>query len=103
MSFVETAIASERIKQQLSEIRDTLRCTSSMADVPKLPNRKNSVFRIHMFLGLPGPDPLVRVMDPDPDPASVVDPDPPDPRLPDPDPLVRGMDPDPDPSIIKQI
>ncbi len=70
MSFVETAIASERIKQQLSEIRDTLRCTSSMADVPKLPNRKNSVFRIHrihVFLGLP--DPLVRGMDPDPDPA----------------------------------
>jgi hypothetical protein len=34
-----------------------------------------------MFLGLPDPDPLVRGMDPDPDPA------------PDPDPLVRGMDP----------
>ncbi len=83
MSFLETAIASERIKQQLSEIRDTLRCTSSMADVPKLPNRKNSVFRIHrihVFLGPPDPDPLVRGMNPDPDPALV-----------------------PDPSIIKQI
>jgi hypothetical protein len=30
--------------------------------------------RIHMFLGLPDPDPLVRGMDPDPDPA--LDPDP---------------------------
>jgi hypothetical protein len=29
---------------------------------------------IHMFLGLPDPDPLVRVMNPDPDP--VLDPDP---------------------------
>jgi hypothetical protein len=35
-----------------------------------------------MFLGLLDPDPLVRVMDPDLDPA---------------------LDPDPDPSIIKQI
>jgi hypothetical protein len=33
------------------------------------------------FLGLPDPDPLVRAMDPDPDPA---------------------VDPDPDPSIIMQ-
>jgi hypothetical protein len=36
--------------------------------------------RIHVFSGLPGPDPLVRGMDPDPVPAL-----------------------DPDPSIIKQI
>ncbi len=36
-------------------------------------------FRIHMFLGLPDPDPLVRGMDPDP-----------------------ALDPDPDPSIIMQ-
>jgi hypothetical protein len=44
------------------------------------------------FLGLRDldPDPLVRGMDPDPDPAL------------DPDPLVRGTDPDPDPSIIMQ-
>ncbi len=41
-----------------------------------------------MFLGLPDPDPLVRGMDPDPDPG--MDPDP-DPAL------------DSDPSIIKQI
>ncbi len=27
------------------------------------------VFRIHMFSGLPDPDPLVRGMDPDPDPS----------------------------------
>jgi hypothetical protein len=41
------------------------------------------VFRIHMFLGLPDPDPdpLVRGMDPNQDPA---------------------LDPDPDPSIIMQ-
>ena len=39
------------------------------------------IYRIHMFLGLPDPDPLVRGMDPDPDPA---------------------LDPDPDPSIIMQ-
>ncbi len=35
--------------------------------------------RIHMFFGLPYPDPLVRGMDPDP-----------------------ALDPDPDPSIIMQ-
>jgi hypothetical protein len=27
------------------------------------------IHRIHMFLGLPDPDPLVRGMEPDPDPA----------------------------------
>ena len=32
------------------------------------------IHRIHMFLGLPDPDPLARGMDPDPDPA--LDPDP---------------------------
>ncbi len=37
------------------------------------------IHRIHMFLGLPDPDPLVRGMDPDP-----------------------ALDPDPDPSIIMQ-
>ncbi len=40
------------------------------------------IHRIHMFLGLLDQDPLVRGMNPDPDPA---------------------LDPDPDPSIIKQI
>jgi hypothetical protein len=41
------------------------------------------IHRIHMFLGLldTDPDPLVRGMDPDPDPA---------------------LDPDPDPSVIMQ-
>ncbi len=33
--------------------------------------------RIHMFLGLPDPDPLVRGMVPDPDTALDPDPDPP--------------------------
>jgi hypothetical protein len=44
--------------------------------------QQQAMFRIHVFLGLPDldPDPLVRVMDPDP-----------------------ALDPDPDPSIIKQI
>jgi hypothetical protein len=37
------------------------------------------IHRIHVFLGLPDPDPLVRGMDPDP-----------------------TLDPDPDPSIIMQ-
>jgi hypothetical protein len=53
--------------------------------------RKNSIWfesvlririhRIHVFLGLLDPDPLVRGLDPDPDPA---------------------LDPEPDPSIIMQ-
>jgi hypothetical protein len=30
------------------------------------------IHRIHMFLGLPGPDPLVRGMDPDPDPSIIM-------------------------------
>jgi hypothetical protein len=30
------------------------------------------VFRIHMFLGLPDPDPLVRGMDPAPDPDPSI-------------------------------
>jgi hypothetical protein len=33
------------------------------------------IHRIHMFLGLQDPDPLVRGMDPDPDPALDPDPD----------------------------
>jgi hypothetical protein len=37
---------------------------------------KTAVLRIHMFLGLQDPDPLVRGMDPDPDPALNPDPDP---------------------------
>jgi hypothetical protein len=33
-------------------------------------NKKSVLrIRIHMFLGLPDPDPLVRGMDPDPDPS----------------------------------
>jgi hypothetical protein len=32
--------------------------------------------RIHMFLGLPGPDPLIRGMGPGPDPDPALDPDP---------------------------
>jgi hypothetical protein len=34
------------------------------------------IHRTHMFLGLLDPDPLVRGMDPDPDPALDPDPDP---------------------------
>jgi hypothetical protein len=30
------------------------------------------IHRIHMFLGLPDPDPLVRGMDPDPDPSIIM-------------------------------
>ncbi len=32
------------------------------------------IHRIHMFLGLPDPDPLVRGIDPDPDPDPDLDP-----------------------------
>jgi hypothetical protein len=61
-----------------------------MKYLPMPPNNPNftgigffSVLRIqiHMFLGLPDPDPLVRGTGMDPDPAL------------DPDPLDRGMDP----------
>ena len=45
----------------------------SVADSDPNPDR---IHRIHMFLGLPDPDPLVRGMDPDPDPALGPDPDP---------------------------
>jgi hypothetical protein len=31
-----------------------------------------AVFRIHVFFGLPDPDPLVRGMDPDPDPSIIM-------------------------------
>ncbi len=36
-------------------------------------SKKKLVFRIHMFLGLPDPDPLVRGKDPDPgtDPSVI--------------------------------
>jgi hypothetical protein len=30
------------------------------------------IHRIHMFLGLPDPDPFVRGMDPDPDPSLIM-------------------------------
>ncbi len=30
------------------------------------------IHRIHMFLGLPDPDPLVRGMNPDPDPSIIM-------------------------------
>jgi hypothetical protein len=30
------------------------------------------IYRIHMFLGLPVPDPLVRSMDPDLDPSTTM-------------------------------
>jgi hypothetical protein len=36
-----------------------------------LANHPKAVFRIHMFLGLKDPDPLVRGLDPDPDPSII--------------------------------
>jgi hypothetical protein len=33
---------------------------------------RSRIHRIHMFLGLPDPDPLVRGMDPDPDPSIIM-------------------------------
>jgi hypothetical protein len=55
------------------------------------------IHRIHVFLGLLHPDPLVRGMGPDPVVRGM------DPGM-GPDPVVRGMEPDPapDPFIIKQ-
>ncbi len=46
-----------------------------LAAVLRIRNRIR-INRIHMFLGLRDPDPLVRGMDPDPDPALYPDPDP---------------------------
>jgi hypothetical protein len=54
---------------------------SGFFTVPLMAVLRIRIHRIHMFLGLPDPDPLVRGMDPNPDPA---------------------LDPDPDPSIIMQ-
>jgi hypothetical protein len=34
--------------------------------------RSHWIHRIHMFLGLPDPDPIVRGMDPDPDPFIIM-------------------------------
>jgi hypothetical protein len=55
-----------------------------LAELLKIPSNfflllRIRIHRIHMFLGLPDPDPLVRGMDPDP-----------------------SLDPDSDPSIIMQ-
>ena len=47
------------------------RCANLLPAVLRIRIR---IHRIHMFLGLPDPDPLVRGMDPDSDPA--LDPDP---------------------------
>ncbi len=58
------------------EKKTSLKPSASVAD----PN-PDPINRIHVFLGLQDPDPLVRGMDPDPDPA---------------------LDPNPDPSIIMQ-
>jgi hypothetical protein len=52
---------------------------SSQTEYPWYPVHVKAVLRIHMFLGLQAPDPLVRGMDPDP-----------------------ALDPGPDPSIIMQ-
>jgi hypothetical protein len=65
---------------------------------PRLIRYPNAVFRIriririhriHVFFGLPDPDPLVRGIDPDPALDPALDPDP-------------ALAPDPDPSIIVQ-
>jgi hypothetical protein len=53
-------------------------CSSRIPDLDAdfLPVLRIRIHRIQVFLGLPDPDPLVRAMDPDPDPAVVPDPDP---------------------------
>jgi hypothetical protein len=57
-----------------------LQAQDLLVDVNLEQQNKLPVFRIHVLLGLPDPDPLVRGMDPELDPA-----------------------PDPDPSIITPI
>jgi hypothetical protein len=49
-------------------------CTLNLPEFQAVLRIRIRIPRIHMFLGLSDPDPLVRGMDPDPDPA--LDPDP---------------------------
>jgi hypothetical protein len=49
-----------------SWIRDGQKCESGTLHTECLPVLRNRIRRIHMFLGLPDPDPLVRDTDPDP-------------------------------------
>jgi hypothetical protein len=48
--------------------------TSIRSDILSFYQAVFRIHRIHMFLGLPDPDPLVRFMDPDSDPAPAPDP-----------------------------
>ncbi len=54
------------------------KCLFSLGDdkykIPAVFRIRIQIHRIHVFLGLPDPDPLIRGMDPDPDLA--LDPDP---------------------------
>jgi hypothetical protein len=43
---------------------------STVISTPAQTTHRTPVFRIHMFLGLPDPDRLVKGMDPDPDPST---------------------------------
>ena len=54
--------------------RSVLLVSESYQAQPYIPVLRIRIHRIHVFLGLQDPDPLVRGMDPDPDPA--LDPDP---------------------------
>jgi hypothetical protein len=39
---------------------------------PRIQIHRIRIHQIHIFLGLPHPDPLVRGMDPDPDPSVIM-------------------------------
>jgi hypothetical protein len=74
----------ERLNEQKSEITIKIRFVDPVSIARILTVFRIRIHRLHMFLGLLDPDPLVKGMDPDP--------------------LVKGMDPDPSIliSFIKQ-
>ncbi len=67
---------NEALSQRIGELsekmaRQTAECDSKLDEMFKAVLRIR-IHRIHMFLGLPDPDPLVRCMEPDPDPSIIM-------------------------------
>jgi hypothetical protein len=80
MDPADLAILKKILKDIFSHEKERLGSETNEPD-PLTLNRQDPkpvfrirIHRIHMFLGLPDPDPLVRGMNPDTDPA--LDPDP---------------------------
>ncbi len=64
---------NEALSQRIGELsekmaRQTAECDSKLDEMFKAVLR----IQIHMFLGIPDPDPLVRGVDPDPDPSIIM-------------------------------